>query len=342
MLWQLAYTEMYVTDVLWPDFGREHLFRAILRLTSGASGGSAASWRPEHGRRGSSRDAHPRPGRGPGHPRSRCGAIYAGRLGAGRAAGAARRADRARALRAWPRARRPRPLAALGPAGAAAIVLARRPRRRDGAGQPRCPGGCSSLLILAVARRGHLVARRGGRAARFPSPSRCSARCTRRCWPSRSSCATCPGVRRRRCTAPALLFAPVLLTWVSDTFAYFGGRALGKRKLIPRGEPREDGGGGAVARWSEPSSVGAAYALVPGAASAPAGAELARGRALRAAGLGRRAGGRPGGVAAQARRGREGLGDAAPRARRRAGPLRLAASSPCRWATPSSASCVGL
>jgi undecaprenyl diphosphate synthase len=30
MLWQLAYTEMFVTPVLWPDFGREHLFRAIL------------------------------------------------------------------------------------------------------------------------------------------------------------------------------------------------------------------------------------------------------------------------------------------------------------------------
>jgi undecaprenyl diphosphate synthase len=30
MLWQLAYTEMYVTPVLWPDFGREHLFGAIL------------------------------------------------------------------------------------------------------------------------------------------------------------------------------------------------------------------------------------------------------------------------------------------------------------------------
>ena len=30
MLWQLAYTELYVTPVLWPDFGREDLFRAVL------------------------------------------------------------------------------------------------------------------------------------------------------------------------------------------------------------------------------------------------------------------------------------------------------------------------
>lgn len=29
LLWQLAYTEMYVTDVLWPDFRRRDLYRAI-------------------------------------------------------------------------------------------------------------------------------------------------------------------------------------------------------------------------------------------------------------------------------------------------------------------------
>ena len=29
MLWQLAYSELYFTDVAWPDFNREHFFRAI-------------------------------------------------------------------------------------------------------------------------------------------------------------------------------------------------------------------------------------------------------------------------------------------------------------------------
>ena len=35
----------------------------------------------------------------------------------------------------------------------------------------------------------------------------------------------------------ALVFAPVLLTWTSDTFAYFVGRKWGTRKLIPRVSP---------------------------------------------------------------------------------------------------------
>lgn len=30
MLWQLAYTELYISPLLWPDFRREHLFQAIL------------------------------------------------------------------------------------------------------------------------------------------------------------------------------------------------------------------------------------------------------------------------------------------------------------------------
>jgi undecaprenyl diphosphate synthase len=30
LLWQLAYTELHVSSVLWPDFTREHLFEAVL------------------------------------------------------------------------------------------------------------------------------------------------------------------------------------------------------------------------------------------------------------------------------------------------------------------------
>ena len=30
LLWQMAYAELYFTDVLWPDFRKENLFNAIL------------------------------------------------------------------------------------------------------------------------------------------------------------------------------------------------------------------------------------------------------------------------------------------------------------------------
>lgn len=30
LLWQIAYTELYIPEVLWPDFRREHLYQAIL------------------------------------------------------------------------------------------------------------------------------------------------------------------------------------------------------------------------------------------------------------------------------------------------------------------------
>ncbi|MBN2564330.1 MAG: undecaprenyl diphosphate synthase family protein, partial [Candidatus Eisenbacteria bacterium] len=29
LLWQIAYSELYVTDVLWPDFRRRHLYEAL-------------------------------------------------------------------------------------------------------------------------------------------------------------------------------------------------------------------------------------------------------------------------------------------------------------------------
>jgi undecaprenyl diphosphate synthase len=29
LLWQIAYTELYFTDILWPDFRKEHLFEAV-------------------------------------------------------------------------------------------------------------------------------------------------------------------------------------------------------------------------------------------------------------------------------------------------------------------------
>lgn len=34
LLWQAAYSELYFTDVLWPDFNREHLYQAIISYQS--------------------------------------------------------------------------------------------------------------------------------------------------------------------------------------------------------------------------------------------------------------------------------------------------------------------
>jgi len=34
MLWQLAYTEIYITDILWPDFRKEDLHQALLNYQS--------------------------------------------------------------------------------------------------------------------------------------------------------------------------------------------------------------------------------------------------------------------------------------------------------------------
>ena len=61
--------------------------------------------------------------------------------------------------------------------------------------------------------------------------------------------------------AAALLLAPVLLTWVSDSFAYFGGRALGKHKLIPKVSPGKTVEG-AVSAVAGTLLAGAAYSIV--------------------------------------------------------------------------------
>ena len=41
LLWELAYWELVFTDVLWPDFRREHLFEAVRRVPAAANAASA-------------------------------------------------------------------------------------------------------------------------------------------------------------------------------------------------------------------------------------------------------------------------------------------------------------
>jgi undecaprenyl diphosphate synthase len=32
LLWQLAYAELYFTEILWPDFGKEDFYRALIEF----------------------------------------------------------------------------------------------------------------------------------------------------------------------------------------------------------------------------------------------------------------------------------------------------------------------
>jgi phosphatidate cytidylyltransferase len=58
---------------------------------------------------------------------------------------------------------------------------------------------------------------------------------------------------------PALLLFPLVLTWINDTAAYFGGRAFGRRKLIPSVSPGKTVAG-AVAGVLGTAVAGALYA----------------------------------------------------------------------------------
>src|SRR5262249_58299620 len=50
LLWQIAYSEIWVTDVLWPDFRRKHLLQAVLdyQKRERRYGGVGAALAPGH------------------------------------------------------------------------------------------------------------------------------------------------------------------------------------------------------------------------------------------------------------------------------------------------------
>jgi phosphatidate cytidylyltransferase len=59
-----------------------------------------------------------------------------------------------------------------------------------------------------------------------------------------------------------ILLAPVVLTWINDSFAYFGGRTWGKHKLIPRVSPGKTVEGAVCALFGTLlSAVGYAFLL---------------------------------------------------------------------------------
>lgn len=79
----------------------------------------------------------------------------------------------------------------------------------------------------------------------------------------------------------ALVGFPVILTWVNDSFAYFGGRRFGRRKLIPRVSPGKTVEG-ALAGMVGTIVIGTAYGsvLLGGTFGLPIGPLAAAGGAL--------------------------------------------------------------
>ncbi len=151
----------------------------------------------------------------------------------------------------------PRPLAALGTAGAAAIVLGAAAAPADGLENP-LPAGILILLTLAVCAAA--IWSRGVEGEPLLSVATTVFGAG---YASLMAFALylrhLPGVDDAL-HASAIVFAPVLLTWASDTFAYFGGRAMGKRKLIPRVSPGKTVEG-ALSAVIGTVIVGAAYAV---------------------------------------------------------------------------------
>ena len=151
----------------------------------------------------------------------------------------------------------PRPLAALGMAGAAGMVLAAGAAPRDGLLNP-LPAGVLVLLTLAAA-----TAAIWARGVEGEPLLAVAATVFGAGYGALVGFALflrhLPGVNDPLHGA-AILLAPVLLTWASDTFAYFGGRAFGRRKLIPRVSPGKTVAG-AVAGVAGAVVLGVAYAV---------------------------------------------------------------------------------
>jgi phosphatidate cytidylyltransferase len=149
----------------------------------------------------------------------------------------------------------PRPLAPLAVAGAAAIVLAAAADPAAGLANP-LPGAALALLVLAAATAAIWLRGVEGEPLLAVSLTTFAAG-----YAALLGFALylrhLPGVEGPGHGA-AIVLAPVLLTWASDTFAYFGGRLFGRRRLIPRVSPGKTVAG-AVSAVVGTVAVGAAY-----------------------------------------------------------------------------------
>jgi phosphatidate cytidylyltransferase len=163
----------------------------------------------------------------------------------------------ARELYAMAARKGPRPLAPLGMAGAAAVVLAAAAAPADGLANPL---PAALLVLLALLAGAAAIWARGVEGEPLLSVA---VTVFGAGYAALAGFALflrhLPGVGEAGHGA-ALLFAPVLLTWASDTFAYFGGRAFGRRKLIPRVSPGKTVEG-ALSAVAGSVALGVGYAL---------------------------------------------------------------------------------
>ena len=237
LLWESAYSELYFSDKMWPDFDREEFERALCRPTAPASTGSGA------GSAAGSRAAAAPAGTAAGARRRAARSSSTARAGRGRAAVGGRRA-RDRVLRAAGtlfallviglgivalhelyRLLAPvRPLPLAGFIGLAGLVAA-------------ATYGDQFQMVLALSGRGAADGAAGDRAPAAPPRDAGDRGDAARRLLDRA------GARARRAavasstTATSLLFDVLLATFIGDTGAYFGGRLWGTTQLAPRISP---------------------------------------------------------------------------------------------------------
>lgn len=152
----------------------------------------------------------------------------------------------------------PRPLAALGTAGAAAIVAGAAMDPSAGLANP-LPAALLALLVVAAATAAIWTRGVAGEPLQAVALT---------AFGAGYAALLAFGLFLRHLPGvddpwhgAAILFAPVLLTWVSDSCAYFGGRLFGRRKLIPKVSPGKTVAG-AVSAVIGATLAGAAYTLV--------------------------------------------------------------------------------
>ena len=152
----------------------------------------------------------------------------------------------------------PRALVLLGAGGAAALVLAAGIDPSAGLDTP-LPGAIVAALVMAA-----LTAAIWQRGVAGEPLLAVSVTVLGAIYPALLAFALflrhLPGVDGRLHGA-ILLFAPVALTWVSDSCAYFAGRLWGKRKLIPKISPGKTVAG-AVGALAGTVLAAAGYTLV--------------------------------------------------------------------------------